>query len=397
MNMQSLRDVLLSDPSNRDRAGARRRIVTPDAREPRGTHAKLWLDKYIPFQEQKRDRQLQRSMTTAQASSQQNGDGNSRSQLVCEVSALPIPPIYKEFYLQWVQNLDRFGARHKESRAKGRMVLGLGAESVLETSIALHHTYGVPYIPGSALKGLAASYLRWQFGEKWRDDATKRQQYKIIFGDTDEAGYITFFDAFYIPDKAHKGRALQRDVITVHHPDYYKEAKNAEDRGDSKKQAAPVDWDNPNPVSFLSATGYYLIALAAPDLKESELWINATFDILNEALQHWGIGAKTSSGYGRMELYLKEMQEAVQISAGAQKCIDKINEIPKALFNQRINDAYKDWLKFEAVEDRLIIGKIIIERIEHEGYTQAKSKKEWYQEIERYIREHQLGKDSPAL
>src|SRR5882762_817973 len=185
MDIQGLRDVFLSDPPSPAHRGNRQRIITRDAPEPRGTHAKLWLDKYISVQEKKDDLQSQKRATTQQAASTQNESENSRSQLVREVSMLPIPPIYEEFYRQWVQNLDTFGARYHESRAKGRMILGLGAESVLETSIALHHTFGIPYIPGSALKGLAASYLRWQFGEKWREDVTKRQQYKIIFGDTD--------------------------------------------------------------------------------------------------------------------------------------------------------------------------------------------------------------------
>ncbi len=39
-----------------------------------------------------------------------------------------------------------------------RMVVGLGGESVLETDLTLHHLYGVPMIPGSALKGLTRAY-----------------------------------------------------------------------------------------------------------------------------------------------------------------------------------------------------------------------------------------------
>nr|WP_240910782.1 type III-B CRISPR module RAMP protein Cmr6 [Thermococcus sp. MAR1] len=41
---------------------------------------------------------------------------------------------------------------------KTRLVVGLGDESVYETSIRLLRNYGVPYIPGSALKGIARSY-----------------------------------------------------------------------------------------------------------------------------------------------------------------------------------------------------------------------------------------------
>ncbi len=45
-------------------------------------------------------------------------------------------------------------------RAASRVIVGLGAESVLETSIRLHRIYGFPIIPGSALKGLARAYAK---------------------------------------------------------------------------------------------------------------------------------------------------------------------------------------------------------------------------------------------
>ena len=44
------------------------------------------------------------------------------------------------------------------------------------------------------------------------------------------------------------------------------------------------------------------IALAAPDLENGLPWIDKTFEILAYALAEMGIGAKTSSGYGRMSL-----------------------------------------------------------------------------------------------
>src|SRR5205807_904220 len=120
------------------------------------------------------------------------------------------------------------------------------------------------------------------------------QQYCFIFGDTDEAGVIVFLDALYEPGTGHGERALHPDIITVHHQQYYQGTENA-----------PADWDSPIPVLLLSATGTYLIALAAPDLpagEQREQWINDTFELLGLALKHQGIGAKTSSGYGRMKL-----------------------------------------------------------------------------------------------
>ena len=41
-------------------------------------------------------------------------------------------------------------------------------ESTIETGITLHHTYGVPYLSGSALKGLVAHFVRNHVqGDQW--------------------------------------------------------------------------------------------------------------------------------------------------------------------------------------------------------------------------------------
>lgn len=289
MNMQSRRGVFQTPPFNPKHADPL--LTLP---QPTYVHAQLWLDKYLAAQERKADQpSSQKTDSTGEKK-----DEKSRSRLVREVAALPIPEIYQEFYERWEKSLKSFGARRQLWCAKGRIILGLGIESVIETSITLHRTYGVPYLPASALKGIASSYLRWQFGENWRKEKEKCQQYETVFGNTNSAGYVTFFDALYVPGRTHQGHALQQDVIAVHHPDYYAGSKTG---GGKNTHAVPADSDDPNPVSFLSATGYYLIALAAPDLQEKDAWIQFTFDILEQALQHWGIGAKTSSGYGRME------------------------------------------------------------------------------------------------
>lgn len=242
------------------------------------THAGLWFDRYIG-QQKKRGEKLQ------------NGEVESRAQLVCEVAKQPISTTYQAYFTRWQQNLAEIGAKLCEAQVRGRMVVGLGSESVLETSICLHRTYGVPYIPGSALKGLAASYAHQRLDGEWKQGG---KYHTVVFGNTDEAGYITFFDALYVPGREDKGQPLSPDIITVHHESYYQDASKA-----------PADSDDPNPVPFLSATGTYLLALAAPDFQQDTphtRWIDLTFQILEAALEDYGIGAKTSSGYGRMTI-----------------------------------------------------------------------------------------------
>ncbi len=46
-----------------------------------------------------------------------------------------------------------------EMKPEWRMIVGLGGGNVYETSITLHHIYGFPYIPGSAVKGITRSHI----------------------------------------------------------------------------------------------------------------------------------------------------------------------------------------------------------------------------------------------
>jgi CRISPR-associated protein Cmr6 len=251
----------------------RKNLVALEANDFRSTNAGLWLDKYF-------------------------GDPNPKLKkedlkrvLVKQTSQIIVPTVYHEFFKRWERMLDNehYDAKCKEIEINGRMAVGLGGDSVIETHITLHRTYGVPYIPGSALKGLALRYA-WNRLEKSKDEWT-REHTQTLFGCDEKgkeaAGFVTFFDALYVPKPNAVNRPLAPDVMTVHHSDYYNDGTKP-----------PADWDDPTPVSFLSATGKYLLAVAAPDAPE---WREVTLTILEKALDEEGIGAKTSSGYGRMQ------------------------------------------------------------------------------------------------
>ena len=310
-----------------------------------GIHAGLWLDKYI--------------------SSQDKDDKGSRSSLVRDVAATPVSDAYKAFFASWEKMLKEYNAIPRKAEVQGRMIVGLGSESVLETSIALHRTYGVPYIPGSALKGLAASYARQYLGDDWQSEK-ENGAFKIVFGDTADAGYITFFDALYVPGTGYKGQALYPDVITVHHQDYY------------SGKGSPTDMDSPNPVPFLSATGIYLVALAAPEIADSKgkkAWINATFAILQNALKTMGVGAKTSSGYGRLELesgpvevpYVRPNIPTFQANQSIRGSVIT----PTEELRQRVPEA-KAYLKFLEFPPKIVL--MVVEAEEATSWTSGQTK-----------------------
>ncbi len=175
-------------------------------------------------------------------------------------------------------------------RVQTRLITGLGAKGVLETGIRLHHTYGIPLIPGSGLKGTVAHYCREAYPESPDFPAAEVRQ--ALFGTAGNAGHIRFQDAWMMPDSlTANGEGLLRDVMTSHHPKYY--------AGDS---IAPHDGEDPNPVAFLSVRGRFRVVVEC-DVPgpEGARWSAFALQLLEEALKTSGVGGKTSSGYGRLK------------------------------------------------------------------------------------------------
>ncbi|MGH8610273.1 MAG: type III-B CRISPR module RAMP protein Cmr6 [Gammaproteobacteria bacterium] len=201
-----------------------------------------------------------------------------------------------------------------EFRVQGRLIVGLGGENVLETGITLHHTYGVPIIPGSALKGLASHYCDQVWGavdeefkitgardhdENGKEYLRQVKYHRTLFGANDDSGYIIFHDAWITPEsleeKKPNNEGLVLDVMTPHHVEYYS--------GDTKndQSIAPSDFDSPNPITFLSVAGTFHVAVSCDDESDNgKTCATRAMELLTEALKHWGVGGKTNAGYGRM-------------------------------------------------------------------------------------------------
>jgi CRISPR-associated protein Cmr6 len=191
-----------------------------------------------------------------------------------------------------------------------RLVIGLGASHPQETSMTLHHIYGIPYIPGSAIKGVTKHWAVLKFAEevsksenikfeKAIDDVSKalengeKMDLKVedlefsqlieIFGTQEKQGRVIFFDAYPVGEIN-----LKIDIINPHYPKYY----------DGKEP--PADWDSPMPIKFLSLENttfrFYLATKVRDDFEKNLL--NKARELLFEALSNFGIGAKTSLGYG---------------------------------------------------------------------------------------------------
>jgi CRISPR-associated protein Cmr6 len=234
---------------------------------------------------------LQRYLTAHKPKQRDNTQDTPEEMLLDQATGVKASEVYHAAFRRWRKFAEQTPAGcarvHFTVQAAAPIAIGLGNASSLEVGIRLHHTYGMPLLPASALKGLCRRVARLLKHEnKLSDDAID-----ALFGFSREkqaaAGAVVFYDAWYVPSSA-GGAPFHRDVITVHHPAYY---------GDGK--TPPTDFDDPTPVPFLviKPGARFLCVLDAPDHR----WADFAQKMLLWGLENLGVGAKTNAGYS----YLK--------------------------------------------------------------------------------------------
>lgn len=247
-----------------------------------------------------------------------------RDEWLGRLEKLELPRHYELAYQRWAHALLTDGSAVACGRLTSRLLVGHGNASPTEVGLTLHRTWGVPIVPGSALKGLLAHYVATVYGPDDARDDPERERfrgvrwegkrivegpgdvYRAVFGapaagddDDGEAGYVVFHDALVVPARTAGGAAVQmrpfaRDVLTPHQASYARGGGRSE-RGDD---VWPSDYDDPVPVAFLSVRPgvEFLFALSGdPD------WTRWAMDLLCAALAQWGVGGKTVAGYGRFD------------------------------------------------------------------------------------------------
>ena len=189
-----------------------------------------------------------------------------------------------------------------------KLILGMGNPSYLENGFLLHPVYGIPYIQGETLKGLARFlFLLKAFPDlmerpknyeekikrleegKYEDERVQRE-YSLIFGDKSREGLITFFDAYPLELRADD---LTIDVMNPHYWKYY----------ENKGKELPGDWENPRPILFLAlknvefsfGVGFDPLRIKVERGREI---LKKVINLLREGLTTFGLGAKRRKGYG---------------------------------------------------------------------------------------------------
>jgi CRISPR-associated protein Cmr6 len=210
-----------------------------------------------------------------------------------------------------------------ERPVEWRLAVGLRRASVYETNMTLHHTHGVPYVPGSGLKGAVRSFI---LEEVFYERAVGTAE-APAGTDIEAAGLAdpVFASLFGAPEEsvfgeARRGRArfydayptsvpvVEVDIMNPHYRDYYMD-------GD-----APTDDQDPTPISFLTVRDTSFVFAVGAETEgdpPSEVNATATSPLLEttpeakrssflDLAQYWtertleefGVGAKTATGYG---------------------------------------------------------------------------------------------------
>lgn len=218
-------------------------------------------------------------------------------------------------------------ARSRTARLRSRMAINLSDGLIENAGICLDRVSGLPYIPGSAIKGVCR-HAAFEMLRKDSGNETKQTQSALMlltcFGDseaqrkdleklgvaladkpTDNKGAVTFLPAFPASSKCE----LEVDVTTVHVPHYYM-GRNGR-RGQQPISAGTehgLREENLRPNSFpvVKSGSLFGFVIALNDLgnrsTDPQALLNYAEKCLEMALTSCGIGAKTGAGYGWFEL-----------------------------------------------------------------------------------------------
>lgn len=226
------------------------------------------------------------------------------------------------------------------ARTTGPFTLHLARASALENAgLCLHPIYGFPYIPGTALKGMARGYAEtvWfhgQYEAKGENDPTPLNQdeeqkainawrkIEQIFGWTLHSDVEKHWKPEAIPKPKENGASIGAvifydawplawptlicDIVNSHHADYYRASEK--ELKENPGKYAPGDWEDPVPAYFLTISRgcKFDFPLSFGRNTERDNQTEESMKLAAQwllgAVEHRGAGAKTNTGYGRFQL-----------------------------------------------------------------------------------------------
>lgn len=195
--------------------------------------------------------------------------------------------------LRWRSGLPGFKAK-----LAARLIVNHAVGVIENAGLAIDRFHGCPYIPGSALKGLA------------RDAAiragAKKEEIDFVFGPASEgAGRIAFLAAY--PTVSTR---LELDIVNCHHKDYY--AGKRPVATDDEPPILNVFPVVPAGVEF----AFHISPRPGPATPGFDPVAKA-LEWLKSAITEHGVGAKTAAGYGWFEVAEASVSGAVPVAAAS--------------------------------------------------------------------------------
>ncbi len=293
---------------------------------------------------------------------------------------------------------------------EGRLAINLADSLIQNAGISLDRIFGLPFIPGSAVKGACRHAALAELKEASPEDAPSLlATFCAIFGtsdvdfktgdlkefrhhqaekDTDCKGAVSFLPAYPINEAR-----IVVDLTNVHYPDYYRSGRE-EDM--SKEKPRP----NPFPAVEAGAQFAFCLVLNGMDMRAELLTTARRW--LETALTERGLGAKTAAGYGwfclkpdvllSLESEEAKEQEAAAAKARAAKEAEESNKAedarraaltPEALASEGLlgltDDQFaafaKDIGNKSEIEKRAFIGLLCANKEKRERWKTWKKKK----------------------
>jgi CRISPR-associated protein Cmr6 len=203
---------------------------------------------------------------------------------------------------------------------EGRLAINLADSLIQNAGICLDRLLGLPFIPGSSIKGVcrhdALAALKAASGD---EQSTLLTTFCEIFGTSvndfkkgdlsmfrhlvaqdswDRKGSVSFLPAYPV----NEARVVV-DLTNVHYPDYYRSGR-AQDLSKEKPR--------PNPFPAIEAGAQFAFCIVFNKSKKDPAILRHAKGWLESALMERGLGAKVSSGYGWFSLkpeVLKEIED----------------------------------------------------------------------------------------
>ena len=221
--------------------------------------------------------------------------------------------------------LHGFNMLSLEAESVAPFTTGLGNERPLENGFAFLNPYGLPYLPGSGIKGVLRRSVQELISENWGDSCgwSDEKKYRVdgegetlsmvdvLFGFEPPSGkqyqfrgVLSFWDVIPLIKKKPLKQKYQLavEIMNPHHTAYYQ-----------NEGKPPDEFGDPIPIFFLTVppgSGFTFhischmsrLRQSAPDLAENDCWKELLEQAFRHAFDWMGFGAKTAVGYGAMRL-----------------------------------------------------------------------------------------------